>query len=41
MKELVVVDFSEERSYLQHVVQLSDATLMVCHADLAPPFQNV
>jgi crotonobetaine/carnitine-CoA ligase len=37
----VPVNTAYKGSLLQHVVQLSDATLMVCHADLAPRLNDI
>ena len=37
----VPVNIAYKGNLLQHVVQLSDATLMVCHADLAPRLNDI
>jgi len=37
----VPVNTAYKGNLLQHVVQLSDATLMVCHADLAPRLNDI
>ena len=37
----VPVNTAYKGTLLQHVVQLSDATLMVCHADLAPRLNDI
>jgi crotonobetaine/carnitine-CoA ligase len=37
----VPVNTAYKGNLLQHVVQLSDATLMVCHADLAPRLNEI
>ncbi len=37
----VPVNTAYKGNLLQHVVQLSDATLMICHADLAPRLDDI